>query len=65
MPMFSGMRNSSLALLTLCDVSGSQKSNLAAGKPEIPHISGDREDRIEIATTSNLIPKYEQSVRTH
>ena len=63
--MFSRMRNSNIALRTLCDVSGSQKSNMAAGKPEIPHISADRWDRIEIATASDLFPTDEQSVRTY
>ena len=36
-PMFFRIRNSNIAIQTLCDVSGSQKSNMAAAKPEIPH----------------------------
>ena len=44
------MRNSIIALQTLCDVSGSQKSNVATTKPEIPHFSASRWDIIEIAT---------------
>ena len=54
-PMFLRMRNSDVALRTLCDVSGSQKSITAADKPEIP-ISAGRLDRIEIATASDYFP---------
>ena len=31
------MRNSNIALRILCAISGSQKSNMATAKPEIPH----------------------------
>ena len=45
-PMFLGMRNSNTAIQTLCDVSGSQKSNIAAAKPEILLIAAGRRDGI-------------------
>ena len=47
------------------DVSGSQKSNKAASKPEISHMSAGRWNKIEITTASDLIPTYEQSVQTY
>ena len=59
--MFSKMRNSNTALKTLCDVSGSQKSNMAAAKPEIPHNSDCRLDRIEIPTAIPMFLKMRNS----
>ena len=37
-PMFSEMRNSNIAIQTLCNVSESQKSNMAAARPDIRQI---------------------------
>ena len=61
-PMFSRMRNSNTAIRTLCIVSVSQKSNMAAAKPEILHIVDGRRDGIEIATASDFINTLEQIV---
>ena len=48
--MFSKMRNLNTAIRTLCNISGSQKSNMVAVKPEIPRITAGRRDGIEITT---------------
>ena len=61
-PMFSVMRNLKTAIRTLCDVSGSQKTNMAAAKPEILHIAAGRRDGIEITTVSDFINTLEQIV---
>ena len=45
----------------MCDLSESQKSNMAAAKPEIPHITACRGDRIEIPM---VIPMFVRSSYT-
>ena len=61
-PMFSMMRNLYTAIRTLSDVSRSQKSNMAAAKPEILPIAAGRQDGIEITKVSDFMNMLEQIV---
>ena len=53
-PMFSGTGNPMTLTWKLSDVTGSQKSKMAADKPEIHHILACRQDSNEIPTATPM-----------
>ena len=55
--MFSGTRSPMTLPRKLSDVTGSQKSKMAATKPEVTHISACRQDSNEIPTATPMFSR--------